>query len=149
MADWDLARIYGVETKRLNEQVNRNIRRFPDDFMFILSREEAVSLRSQIATLEGKGRHRKFAVRVFTELGVAMLSSVLRSDRAIDANIAIMRAFVRYREERAVIREVAGQIGELRGRVDEHEGQIGLLFDSLRHLRAPRKRSRKRIGFVP
>ncbi len=96
MLDRDLAALYGVETKRLNEQVKRNIKRFPEDFMFQLTKEEC--LRSQIATLnEGRGLHLKYMPYVFTENGVAMLSSVLRSDTAIDVNIRIMRAFTSMR----------------------------------------------------
>ena len=96
MLDRDLAALYGVETKRLNEQVKRNIKRFPEDFMFQLTREEC--LRSQIATLnEGRGQHLKYMPYVFTENGVAMLSSVLRSDTAIEVNIRIMRAFTSMR----------------------------------------------------
>jgi hypothetical protein len=92
MLDRDLAALYGVATKRLNEQVRRNLARFPDDFMFQLDAEEAEILRSQIATLKlGRGRHRKYRPYAFTEHGVAMLSSVLNSDRAIEVNIAIMR----------------------------------------------------------
>lgn len=92
MLDRDLATLYGVETKRLNEQVKRNIKRFPEDFMFQLTKDEC--LRSQIATLnEGRGQHLKYMPYVFTENGVAMLSSVLRSDAAIEVNIRIMRAF--------------------------------------------------------
>ena len=96
MLDRDLATLYGVETKRLNEQVKRNIKRFPEDFMFQLTKEEC--LRSQIATLnEGRGQHLKYKPYVFTENGVAMLSSVLRSDTAIEVNIRIMRAFTSMR----------------------------------------------------
>src|SRR6266849_10784845 len=99
MLDSDLAELYGVATKRLNEQVRRNRARFPKDFMFQLTGKEAESLRSQNATLKkGRGRHRKYAPYAFTEQGVAMLSSVLNSERAIEVNIAIMRAFVRLRE---------------------------------------------------
>ena len=96
MLDRDLATLYGVETKRLNEQVKRNIKRFPEDFMFQLTKDEC--LRSQIATLnERRGQHLKYMPYVFTENGVAMLSSVLRSDTAIDVNIRIMRAFTSMR----------------------------------------------------
>ncbi len=96
MLDKDLAMLYGVETKRLNEQVKRNIKRFPEDFMFQLTREEC--LRSQFATLnEGRGQHLKYRPNAFTEQGVAMLSSVLRSQTAIEVNIQIMRAFVSMR----------------------------------------------------
>lgn len=96
MLDRDLATLYGVETKRLNEQVKRNIKRFPEDFMFQLTKDEC--LRSQIATLnEGRGQHLKYMPYVFTENGVAMLSSVSRSDTAIEVNIRIMRAFTSMR----------------------------------------------------
>lgn len=96
MLDRDLATLYGVETKRLNEQVKRNTKRFPEDFIFQLTKDEC--LRSQIATLnEGRGQHLKYMPYVFTENGVAMLSSVLRSDTAIEVNIRIMRAFVSMR----------------------------------------------------
>ena len=96
MLDRDLATLYGVETKRLNEQVKRNIKRFPEDFMFQLTKDEC--LRSQIATLnEGRGQHLKYMPYVFTENRVAMLSSVLRSDTAIEVNIRIMRAFTSMR----------------------------------------------------
>ena len=96
MLDRDLATLYGVETKRLNEQVKRNIKRFPEDFMFQLTKDEC--LRSQIATLnEGRGQHLKYMPYVFTENGVAMLSSVLRSDTAIEVNIRIMRTFTSMR----------------------------------------------------
>ena len=92
LLDSDLAGLYGVSTKRLNEQVRRNRSRFPEDFMFRLTAEEAESLRSQIATLKtGRGQHRKYVPHAFTEQGVAMLSSVLNSERAIEVNIAIMR----------------------------------------------------------
>ncbi|MBI3311998.1 MAG: ORF6N domain-containing protein [Candidatus Omnitrophica bacterium] len=92
MLDSDLAELYGVSTKRLNEQVRRNPNRFPPDFMFQLAPEEANSLRSQFATLKaGRGRHRKYLAYVFTEQGIAMLSSVLNSERAIQVNVTIMR----------------------------------------------------------
>ena len=105
MLDRDLAELYGVETKRLKEQVRRNISRFPEDFMFELSEGEEALLRSQIATLEGKGKHSKYLSMAFAEQGVAMLSSVLNSKRAIDVNIAIMRAFVKMREILATNKE--------------------------------------------
>lgn len=97
MLDSDLARLYGVEVKRLSEQVSRNQERFPQDFCFQLSQNEAVSLRSRIATSKNGRGGRRYLPRVFTEQGVAMLSSVLRSKSAVQANIAIMRAFVKLR----------------------------------------------------
>jgi len=118
MLDEDLADLYGVETKRLIQQVKRNLKRFSDDFMFQLSSPEADALRSQIATSnEGRGG-RRYAPYVFTEQGVAMLSGVLRSDRAIAVNIEIMRAFVE-------LRRVAGSFDELQKRLDEMELDIG------------------------
>jgi len=99
MLDFDLAEIYGTETKRLKEQVRRNIVRFPDDFMFEITRDEYNSLRSQIASLEvGRGKYSKYLPFAFTEQGVAMLSSVLNSEPAIATNIKIMRAFVAVRQ---------------------------------------------------
>ena len=99
MFDADLAELYQVEPRALNQAVRRNLDRFPDDFMFQLTAEEASALRSQIVILEkGRGRYSKYAPLAFTELGVAMLSSVLNSDRAVQMNILIMRAFVRLRE---------------------------------------------------
>ena len=101
MLDEDLAELYGVPTKRLNEQVTRNINRFPEDFMFRLTREEDQALRSQNATLKGRGQHRKHHPPAFTKHGILMLSSVLRSEQAVQVNIAIMRAFVRLRQSKA------------------------------------------------
>ena len=100
MLDSDLAELYGVPTGRLNEQVKRNIKRFPEDFMLQLTQDEYDALRSQIALLKtgGRGRHRKYLPRVFTEQGVAMLSSVLQSERAVQMNILIIRTFVKLRE---------------------------------------------------
>jgi len=117
LLDEDLAKLYGVSTKRLNEQVRRNRKRFPPDFMFELTDEESLALRSQIATLKrGRGRHRKYLPFAFTEQGVAMLSSVLRSDRAIQVNIAIMRAFVRLREILASHKDLARKLEEMERR---------------------------------
>ena len=100
MLDSDLAELYEVEIKVLNQAIKRNIERFPDDFMFQLTAEEAARLRSQFVTLKlGRGEHRKYLPNAFTEQGVAMLSSVLHSDRAIHVNIEIMRAFVRLRHD--------------------------------------------------
>lgn len=149
MLDSDLARIYGVSTKRLNEQVRRNPRRFPGDFMFALSREEATSLRSQIATLKGRGQHRKFKTLAFTEQGVAMLSSVLRSPKAVEANVAIMRAFVRYREELMLNADLAEKFRKLEGKVDRHDNEIGGIMSAIRELIAPPSRPKREIGFKP
>ena len=111
LQDSELAALYGVSTKRFNEQVRRNRKRFPADFLFQLTAEESSSLRSQSATLKaGRGRHRKYLPYVFTEQGVAMLSTVLNSKRAIGVNIAIMRTFVRLRQILATHKELAERL---------------------------------------
>jgi hypothetical protein len=114
MLDADLATLYGVPTKRLNEAVRRNLSRFPESFMFTLSREEAESLRSQIATLEtGRGRYSKYAPNAFTEHGVVMLSSVLNSERAIQMSIQVVNAFVRLRQIVEHHKDIAARIEKL------------------------------------
>jgi hypothetical protein len=147
MVDADLARLYQVPTSRLNEQVKRNRRRFPKDFMFQLTAEETSSLTSQIATSNPRGgrRHRPYA---FTEQGVAMLSSVLKSGRAVQVNIAIMRAFVKLREILATHHELAERLEELEGRFQQHDAQIQEVFEAIRALLAPKPdSSKRRIGF--
>jgi hypothetical protein len=147
MLDSDLATLYGVLTKRLNEQVRRNHRRFPSDFLLELTASEVSNLRSQIATSSSKGAYggRRYTVLAFTEQGVAMLSSVLHSDRAIDVNIAIMRTFVRLRQLLVGHAELAKRIDELEQRYD---GQFQVVFDALRELtRLPEEASRPRVGF--
>jgi hypothetical protein len=130
MLDEDLAGLYGVSTKRLNEQVRRNKKRFPNDFMFQLTVEEANSLRSQFATLKaGRGRHRKYLPLVFTEQGVAMLSGVLNSDRAIDVNIMIMRAFVRIRRMLSLNRALAKRLAAIEQRLTGHDADVRQLYD--------------------
>ena len=149
LLDSDLAEMYGVDTKRLNEQVRRNITRFPADFMIQLGEEEYASLRSQIATLKtGRGAHRKYLPHVFTEQGVAMLSSVLNSERAVQVNIAIMRAFVQLRELAASNRVLAKRLEELEKKYDKHDKQFMEVFDAIRQLMAPPVAKEKRaIGF--
>jgi hypothetical protein len=148
MLDSDLASLYEVSTKRLNEQVQRNLKRFPADFMIQLSPNEYASLRSQNATLEpGRGRHRKYLPYAFTEQGVAMLSSVLNSERAIQVNIAIMRAFVKLREVVGSHKDLAAKLGELERKVGSHDGQIHSLFEAIRRLLADPAAKRRRIGF--
>ena len=150
MLDSDLAELYEVPTKRLNEQVRRNAARFPPDFMFQLTPEETDSLRSQIATLEsGRGQHRKYLPYAFTEQGVAMLSSVLNSEKAVQVNIAIMRAFVRLREMLATHRELAQKLKELESKLEGHDHQIRSIFQTIRQLMAPPEPPRRRIGFHP
>jgi hypothetical protein len=147
LLDSDLARLYGVTTKRLNEQVRRNVSRFPPDFMFQLDAEEASVLRSQSATSKGGRGGRRYLPYVFTEQGVAMLSSVLNSERAIQVNIAIMRVFVRLRGMMAAHKELAVTLRELEGRIQDHDEKIVAVFDAIRQLMAPPPSPKKRIGF--
>lgn len=149
MFDSDLAVLYGVSTKRLNEQVRRNKKRFPSDFMFQLNKEEIEiwqlqSLRSQIATLK-RGQHRKYAPYVFTEQGVAMLSSVLNSDRAIQVNIQIMRTFTKLREMIAGNQQLRVKIEQIEKKYDKN---FKVVFDTLRQLLDDGKdKSVNKIGF--
>ena len=144
MLDRDLALLYEVETKLLNRAVKRNLQRFPSDFMFQLTAEEADVLRCQIGTSKkGRGGRRYFPY-VFTEQGVAMLSSVLNSERAILVNIEIMRAFVKLREMLASNAELSRQLNELESKYDR---QFRVVFDAIRQLMAMPVRNRKEIGF--
>ena len=133
MLDSDLAKLYGVETKNLNLQVKRNIRRFPDDFMFRLTKEEG--LRLQNATSKRGGR--RYLPYVFTEQGVAMLSTVLHSERAIQVNIAIMRAFVKLREVLLTHKELANKLEELERKYQLHESDIQAIFEVIKKLLEP------------
>ena len=145
MLDSDLAKLYGVSTKRLNEQVRRNLRRFPLDFTFRLTHDEVKILRSQIAT-SSWGGHR-YLPFVFTEQGIAMLSSVLNSDRAICVNIAIMRAFVKLRKVLSVNKELADQLKKLEARIDNHDSQIKMIFEAIRRLMVEEQKPKEKIGF--
>jgi ORF6N domain-containing protein len=145
MLDADLAILYGVSTKRLNEQVRRNRSRFPDDFMFQLTREEVRSLRSQIATSKQGRGGRRYAPLVFTEQGIAMLSTVLNSERAIQVNIEIMRAFVRLRELVATHKDLARKLEALEKRYD---AQFRVVFDAIRELMKPPESKKRKIGFL-
>ena len=144
MIDRDLAELYGVETKFLNRAVKRNIDRFPEDFMFQLSKEEYDQLlRCQIGTLK-RGQHRKYLPYVFTENGVAMLSSVLNSRRAIHVNIQIMRTFTKLRELMATHKDLKRKIEQMEKKYDE---QFYVVFEAIKQLlESPRKHKRK-IGF--
>jgi hypothetical protein len=142
MFDFDLAELYGVPTKALNQAVTRNAERFPEDFMFRLSPEEAEALnRSQSVTGSQKHRDPRFSPRAFTQEGVAMLSSVLRSKRAIEVNIVIMRAFVR-------LREVLATDEELARKVAQHDRQIAVLFAHVQKMLAPAPVKKSRIGYI-
>ena len=144
MLDADLATLYGVETKRLVEAVKRNIERFPDDFMFQLTKDEFAILRSQFATSSEWGG-RRYPPYAFTEHGILMLSSVLRSRRAVDVNIEIMRTFVRLREMLSSHKDLARRLDNLEKKYDD---QFRVVFDAVRQLMAPPTRKpRRQIGF--
>lgn len=145
MLDADLAALYEVEAKVLNQAVKRNIDRFPQDFMFQLTPEEASFVRSQIVTLKtGRGQHRKYLPHAFTEQGVAMLSSVLHSPRAIQVNIEIMRAFVRLRQMLQANVDLAKKLAALESKYD---AQFRVVFDAIRELMTPPQKPRRKIGF--
>ena len=144
MLDGDLPSLYGVETGALNRAVKRNVQRFPPDFMFQLTAEEADNLRCQIGT-SNKGRGgRRYLPYVFTEQGVAMLSTVLNSERAVLVNIEIMRAFVKLRQMLASNAELSRRLDELESKYDK---QFRVVFDAIRQMMATPVRSRKEIGF--
>jgi len=148
MLDRDLADLYEIETKSLNLAVRRNIKRFPPDFMFQLTKEEYDSLRFQIETLEtnnplrsqiatlktGRGQHSKYLPYAFTEQGVAMLSGVLNSDKAINMNIAIMRAFVEIRKILLMQNDLKEQLRELKDQVGNHDAQLNQIYDAIENL---------------
>jgi ORF6N domain len=144
MLDADLARLYGVETGDLNRAVKRNARRFPDDFMFVLSKQEVANLICQIGISSSGWGGRRKPVMAFTEQGVAMLSSVLRSDRAADVNIAIMRTFVQLRRLMDSNLELARKIAEMEKRYDE---QFGTVFQAIQQLIAEEAEPKRKIGF--
>lgn len=150
MLDFDLAELYQVPTKRLKEQVRRNINRFPDDFMFELSSEEYKFLRSQFATLEspGKGRYSKYLPYAFTEQGVAMLSSVLNSPIAIEVNISIMRAFVRLRELITGYTELNRKLEEFIVDTDMRFADVMDIINEMLKDKQQQEEPRKRIGFI-
>ena len=147
LLDRDLAHLYEVETRTLKQAVRRNIRRFPDDFMFTLSGKEFTVWRSQtvMSTADRQGlRHPPMA---FTEQGVAMLSSVLKSDRAIEVNIAIMRAFVKMREMLSSSRKFAAKLEELEKRLGAHDENFQIVFDAIKQIITAEDKPRRKIGF--
>jgi ORF6N domain len=149
MLDEDLADLYGAETKRLIQQVKRNLKRFPEDFMFQLDRAEAEALRSQIATSNDGRGGRRYAPYVFTEQGVAMLSGVLRSERAIAVNVEIMRAFVELRRAAAGYAALEKRLDELEGGFGRHDEQLQQIFKTLRQLISPPIQRKRPVGFSP
>lgn len=146
MLDKDLAVLYGVKPIRLREQVKRNIKRFPEDFMFQLNEKEIDIMVSQNAIPSRKylGGYQPY---VFTEQGVAMLSTVLNSDRAIEVNIHIMRAFVKLREILSTHKDLAHKLSELEKKFEKHDAEIKAIFDAIYQLMAPQEKSKHRIGF--
>jgi hypothetical protein len=147
LLDSDLALLYGVATKVLNQAVKRNRDRFPDDFMFQLNADETGFLRSQFVTSPEKHRGKRYRPYAFTEQGIAMLSSVLNSDRAIKVNIAVMRTFVKLRQTLGSNRELAQKFSELERRVGVHDDEIAAILEAIRQLMAPSEKPRREIGF--
>jgi hypothetical protein len=145
MVDSDLAELYRVPTKVFNQAVKRNLKRFPKDFMFRLNGKDMGILRSQIVTSSWGGR--RSSPYAFTEQGVAMLSSILNSERAVQVNIAIMRAFVRLREILTTHRDLAEKIGDLEKKYRQHDVKIDSVFDAIREMLQPPLSPRRRIGF--
>jgi hypothetical protein len=145
LLDRDLAALYGVETRALNQAVKRNANRFPPDFVFTLSRDEIGRISQIVTSFSGLKFSRQ--VRAFTEEGVAMLSGVLNSERAVKVNIAIMRAFVKLREALESNRELARKFAQLEQRVGKHDQEIAAILDAIRQLMAPPEKPRREIGF--
>ncbi|SRR6266480_1211557 len=145
LLDSDLAALYGVTTGNLNKAVKRNAQRFPSDFMFRLSTQEVQNLRFQFGTSRWGGR--RALPYVFAEQGIAMLSSVLNSERAIRVNIAIMRAFVKLRRTLETNRELAQKFSELEERVGKHDDEIAAILEAIRQLMASTEKPRREIGF--
>jgi ORF6N domain len=147
--DTHLAALYAVTVKRLNQQVRRNINRFPDDFFFQLSEDEHQVLRLQNATSnEGRGG-RRFAPFAFTEHGAIMAATVLNSQRAVEMSVFVVRAFVRLREVLATHRELAVKLAQLEHRLDSHDRAVAQLFEAIKKLMQPVVPVRRRIGFEP
>jgi hypothetical protein len=149
----DLAELYQVETKVLNQQVKRNIGRFPDRYMFQLTRKEYDRLRSQNVTLK-RGQHPKYLPYAFTEHGVLMLSSVLNSERAEKVNVLIIDTFIRLREALLLYKDSSHQIEEIRNKLEDHDNKILIIFEYLKQLEQSKQeetdfKQRKRIGFKP
>jgi len=146
MVDRDLAELYGVETKHLNRQVKRNIQRFPDEFMLQLTIEE----RNQLVTICHRFKtmkHSSSLPYVFTEHGVAMLASVLKSDRAVKISINIIKAFVKLREMLSTHKELAHKLAQLERKIEKHDDEIKLIFDAIRQLMTPPEPKMRKIGF--
>ena len=149
MLDSDLAEIYQVLTKVLNQAARRNIERFPEDFMFQLSKEEIANLRSQIVTSSSGYGGQRYLPYAFTEHGVAMLSSVLKSKRAVQMNIVIIRAFVKLREMLGTHKDLAHKMEQVETRLRQHGSAIAVLVDEIKKLKQPSPTPpKRRIGFT-
>jgi hypothetical protein len=150
MLDSDLAEVYGVTTKRLNEQVRRNVQRFPSDFVFQLTEQEFVSLRnwSQIATSSNKHRGTTYRPYAFTEHGAVMLASVLNSPTAVEASIVVVRAFVKMRAVLSVHKDLATKIEQLSKIAVKHDNEFDVVFQLLREITDDPKYLKRKIGFV-
>jgi hypothetical protein len=158
--DADLARIYGVTTKRLNEQVKRNVRRFPADFAFRLSKTELQLLtehiaksditgnRSQIATGSQKHRDPRFLPYAFTEHGALMAANILNSTQAVEMSVLVVRAFVRMRHIMTAHKELTRQLSELERKIGAHDEQIQVILEAIRRLMAPPEPKKRKIGFL-
>ena len=147
MLDEDLAELYGIETRLIDQAVKRSPERFPGDFMFQLTENEYDSLRSQIVISKPGRGGRRTPPYAFTEQGVAMLSSVLRSERAIEVNVEIMRAFVRLRHLQLTNDDLGRKLAELERKFDRHDAQFKVVFQAIRELMDPPKRKKRPIGF--
>ena len=146
--DTDLAELYGVPVKRLNEQLKRNLQRFPPDFLFTLTRAEYQNLKSQNATSSSAHGGRRYLPHAFTEHGAIMAATVLNSKRAIEMSIFVVRAFVRMREAFLDNQRIETKLAELENRIDSHEGSIEELVEAIRELIAPLPANNRRIGFA-
>ena len=145
--DAELAELYGVEVRQLNQQVKRNFRRFPDDFVMQLTIEEAANLRSQNVISSSSHGGRRYLPYAFTEHGTIMAASVLNSERADDMSIFVVRAFVRMREALAANQQIMAKLTELEHRVESHDGNIQELIEAIRELMEPPPATNRRIGF--
>jgi hypothetical protein len=145
--DADLAELYGVDVKRLNQQVNRNADRFPRDFIFRLSSAEYKNLRLQFATSSSTYGGRRYLPYAFTEHGAIMAATVLNSERAVEMSIFVVRAFVRMREVLSSNQKIVAKLGELERRLETHDSDIQQLIEAIRELMAPPEPNRRKIGF--
>jgi phage regulator Rha-like protein len=145
--DSDLAELYGVQAKHLNQQIKRNAHRFPPDFLFALTKAEYESLRSQIVTSNAGRGGRRYLPHAFTEHGAIMAATVLNSKRAIEMSIFVVRAFVQMRQATVFNQNVVSKLAELEARLDSHDGEIQELVEAIRELVAPLPANNRRIGF--